>query len=85
MQPLAIAILLYFVAIVLAMLDLYVPSAGMLVLLSFLAAVGSVMFGFQSGTTAGMTMLTLVAGSIPVLALVAFQIWPHTPIGNALF
>ncbi len=84
MQPLVIAVILYFAAIGLALLDLYVPSAGMLVLLSFLSAVGSVLFGFQAGTTAGMTMLTLVAGSVPVLAIIAFYVWPHTPIGRRI-
>jgi membrane-bound ClpP family serine protease len=79
-----VAILLYLVALALALVDLYVPSAGMLILLSFVAAVGSVLFGFRGGTTAGMTMLTLVAGSIPVLAVVAIRIWPHTPVGRRI-
>jgi membrane-bound ClpP family serine protease len=83
-DPIYIAIILYISAIVLALVDLYVPSAGMLVLLSLVAAVGSVMFGFQGGTTSGMTMLTLVAGSIPVLGLVAIRIWPHTPVGRRI-
>jgi len=67
-----------------ALVDLYVPSAGMLLLLSLVAAVGSVVFGFQSGTTSGMTMLTLVAASIPILGVVAIRIWPHTPVGRRI-
>lgn len=84
MNPIYIAIILYISAIVLAMVDLYVPSAGMLLLLSLVAAVGSVVFGFQSGTTSGMTMLTLVAATIPILGMVAIRIWPHTPIGRRI-
>ena len=84
MNPIYIAIILYISAIVLALVDLYVPSAGMLLLLSFVAAVGSVVFGFQSGTTPGMTMLTLVAASIPILGVVAIRIWPHTPVGRRI-
>ena len=68
----------------LALVDLYVPSAGMLVVLSLVAAVGSIVFGFRSGTTGGMTMLTLVAATIPILGLVAIRIWPHTPIGRRI-
>ncbi len=84
MDPVYIAVMLYISAIVLALVDLYVPSAGTLLLLSLFAAIGSVVFGFQSGTTAGMTMLTLVAISIPVIALVAIRIWPHTPVGRRI-
>lgn len=84
MDPIYIAIILYISAIILALVDLYVPSAGTLVLLSLVAAVGSIVFGFQSGTTSGMTMLTLVAASIPVLALIAIRIWPHTPVGRRI-
>ena len=84
MDPIYIAIILYISAIMLALVDLYVPSAGMLLLLSLVAAVGSVMFGFRGGTTSGMTMLTLVAASIPILGLVAIRIWPHTPVGRRI-
>ena len=84
MDPIYIAIILYISAIVLALVDLYVPSAGMLVVLSLVAAVGSIVFGFRSGTTGGMTMLTLVAATIPILGLVAIRIWPHTPIGRRI-
>jgi membrane-bound ClpP family serine protease len=83
-DPIYIAIILYISAIVLALVDLYVPSAGMLVLLSIVAAVGSVIFGFQRGTTSGMTMLTLVAATIPILGVIAIRIWPHTPIGRRI-
>lgn len=84
MDPIYIAIILYITAIVLALVDLYVPSAGMLILLSLVAAVGSVFFGFQRSTTSGMTMLTLVAATIPILGLAAIRIWPHTPIGRRI-
>jgi membrane-bound ClpP family serine protease len=83
-DPIYIAIILYISATVLALVDLYVPSAGMLILLSLVAAVGSIVFGFRSGTTSGMTMLTLVAATIPILGIVAIRIWPHTPIGRRI-
>ena len=83
-DPIVVAILLYIAAVGLALIDTYVPSAGMLVMLSFVAAVGSIMFGFRAGTTAGMTMLTLVAASVPVLAVIALRVWPHTPIGRRI-
>lgn len=84
MAPIHVAIILYVLALVLALVDLYVPSAGMLLFLSLLAAVGSVLFGFQGGMTSGMTMLTLVLASVPIVAVVAIRIWPHTPVGRRI-
>ena len=83
-SPIFIAIILYCAAIGLALVDLYVPSAGMLVILSFVAAVGSVLFGFRASTTSGMTMLTLVAASVPVLAIIAMRVWPQTPVARRI-
>ncbi len=84
MDPIYLSILLYFASIALVLVDLYVPSAGTLLVLALFAAIGCVVFGFQKGTTAGMTMLTLVAGSIPVMGIIAIRIWPHTPIGRRI-
>lgn len=84
MDPIYIAIILYISAIVLALVDLYVPSAGTLLVLSFVAAVGSIMFAFRAGMTSGMTMLTLVFASVPILAVVAIRVWPHTPVGRRI-
>lgn len=84
MNPIYIAIVLYISAILLVLVDLYVPSAGTLLLLSLAAAIGSVVFGFKSGMTSGMTMLTLVAGSIPALGFAAIRIWPYTPVGRRI-
>lgn len=84
MDPLSVALLLYVAAVGLATIDLFVPSGGMLVVLAAVGAIGSVLFGFRSSTTAGMSMLTLVMGSIPVFLWLAVQIWPHTPIGKRI-
>lgn len=84
MDPIYIAIILYVSAIVMALVDLYIPSAGMLLLLSLVAAVGSVIFGFQRSTSSGMTMLTLVAATVPILGVIAIRIWPNTPIGRRI-
>jgi membrane-bound ClpP family serine protease len=76
------AILIYIAALVLAVVDLFVPSAGMLIILAALGGVASVLLGFRSGNTAGMAMLTLVMATIPVFGYLALKIWPHTPIGR---
>jgi membrane-bound ClpP family serine protease len=84
MDPFYLALMLYVLAMVLAVVDLFVPSGGMLIAMAVLAAIGSVLFGFRSGTTLGMTMLTLVVASVPTFAVIAIKIWPHTPIGRRI-
>jgi len=82
MEPLYLAFLLYFAALVLAVVDLFVPSAGMLIILAAMGGVAAVLLGFRSGTSAGMVMLTLVMATIPIFGYLAVKIWPYTPIGR---
>ncbi len=84
MDPFYMALLLYFAAAALAVVDLFVPSGGLLVIMAAVGGIGAVLFGFRSGTNAGMGMLTLVIASIPVFAVVAIKIWPHTPMGKRI-
>ncbi len=84
MDPYLAAILLYCAALLLAFVDIFVPSGGMLLILSGVAACSSILFGFRSSTSMGMAMLTLVAASIPVFIYLAVRIWPHTPIGRRM-
>lgn len=82
MDPLTIAVLLYLGAVLLAFVDLFLPSGGMLAILAVLAATAAILFGFRSSTTAGMSMMALVFFSFPLFVFLAIKIWPHTPIGR---
>ncbi|QDV25655.1 NfeD family protein [Aureliella helgolandensis] len=82
MPPLYLAIFLCFGAFALALLDIFVPSGGLLLVLAGLAALASILFGFQAGMYGGMLMLTLVATAVPLFVVLAIRIWPHTPIGR---
>lgn len=84
MDPFYLALLLYCAAVVLAFVDLFIPSGGLLLILATAAALGSILFGFRSGTTMGMTMLTIVSASVPAFAYAAIKIWPKTPIGKRI-
>ncbi len=82
MDPFYVALLLYFGALVLAVLDLLLPTGGILLVLAVLAALGSVLMGFRSSTAMGMSMLTLVSASVPALMYAFIRVWPMTPIGR---
>lgn len=82
MDPFSIALLLLVAAIVLAFVDVFIPSGGMLLVLAVAAGFASVLFGFRSSNTAGMAMLTAVVVAVPILFYVLLKIWPLTPIGR---
>ena len=84
MDPLFLALLLYLAAVALALVDVFVPSGGLLLVLSLLAALGAVLFGFRSSQSMGMAMLTMVIASVPIFVFVAIKIWPHTPLGSRI-
>lgn len=84
MDPIFLAIILYFVAILLAAIDVFVPSGGILLILGIIAGVASIYCGFQAGLTAGLIMATVVVGTIPVFFVVAIKIWPRTPLGKRI-
>ena len=77
-----LAVIFFVFAALLAVVDLLVPSGGILAVAGLLAALGSVYFAFQSGYMAGVMMLTLILVSIPLFIAFALRLWPHSPIGK---
>ena len=82
MDPLAYAIALYLLAILLFAIDVFIPSGGILLFCSAILAIISVYFAFQSSVNAGLIMLMVDMATIPVLVWTFLKVWPHTPIGR---
>ncbi len=85
MGPLTIAFILLAIAIGLALLDLLIPSHGLLVFSAFVLAVVAIAFGFRVGIREGALMVAVVGLTAPVLAYLMVQWWPHTPMGKLIF
>jgi membrane-bound ClpP family serine protease len=84
LDPLILAIVLYFVALVLAAIDIFVPSGGLLMLLAVIVGIACIAVAFRSGSTAGLLMATVVVGTVPVFFVLAIKIWPRTPMGRRI-
>ncbi|MCA9190896.1 MAG: NfeD family protein [Planctomycetales bacterium] len=82
MDPLLTAIVLLGVAAGLAVVDIFIPSGGMLLIMAALAALGCILSAFRHGMHTGMLFLGLVLAAIPAFVLLFIKIWPHTPIGK---
>lgn len=81
------AILLLLVGCALVVLEVFVPSGGIIGILSGVALVAALVIAFQeSATTGPMTgfifaLVTVFA--VPSILALAFKLWPKTPMGKA--
>ena len=85
MHPLIWSVLLLAFGLGLAMLEVFIPSAGILGFLSLSAIVTAIVLAFSfGGTTAGFIFLGIAAISLPATVIMAFKWLPSTPFGRRL-
>lgn len=85
MSPLVWAILILLLGLALMVLEMFVPSAGLLALLSATAVITSVAMVFvYQGPSWGTLYLASVCVVLPFLAVMLVRWWPHTPIGRRI-
>jgi len=85
MTPLFIATVLFIVALVLGVLELFLPSGGALGLLAVASAATAVFVAYYyGGLLLGTVFLGVVVVAVPVFLAAAVHVWPHTPIGRSV-
>jgi len=81
------AILLLLAGCALAVLEVFVPSGGIIAILSAVALVGALVFAFQesatTGPAVGFAFSLVMVLAVPTLVMLAFKIWPKTAIGKS--
>jgi membrane-bound ClpP family serine protease len=83
MTPLVWILLLLVVGLALIMLEVFVPSGGVLGLLAVLALGSGVVLAFvEQGMAAGLGALAGVSVAVPIVLVLAFQWFPATPLGR---
>ena len=78
------ATILLIVGLGLIVLELFVPSGGVLSVMAVLAVVAAVVVAFSGGVVPGTIMLVSVLILIPLIIAAAIKWWPHTPIGRLI-
>lgn len=78
------AIILLIVGLFLIVLEVLIPSGGLLGLFATAALIASLVFGYMESTTVGIVMLVSMIILVPVTLSVGFRILPHTRIGRQL-
>ncbi len=71
-------------AVLLMVIDIFVPTLGVLTLSAIVVAVVGVICLFNYNTTFGLIGSGLVVIGGPVLGFVGLQLMPHTPIGRKM-
>jgi membrane-bound ClpP family serine protease len=84
MDPLVWSLLLLLAAVLLLVLEIFVPTGGVLGVLSAVTLIAAICVGFSGGPLRGMMVLLLAAVSVPAVLAAAVKWWPHTPIGRLM-
>lgn len=82
MEPVIWSVILLLVGLALIVLEIFVPSAGVLSCLSAMAVIASIVLAFMSSIQAGLIMLGVTSIVLPLVIAAGIRWWPHTPIGR---
>jgi membrane-bound ClpP family serine protease len=83
MNTLVWVVVLTFLGLAVMVLEVFVPSGGILGFVSVLALISAVATAFlEQGTTAGMATLAVVVLAVPAVLSAAFRWFPETPLGR---
>jgi membrane-bound serine protease (ClpP class) len=87
LDPIAWSILLMVAGCALVVLEVFIPSGGIIAILSAIAFIVSILLAFQTSPTTGPTVGFIFAAftvfAVPTLIALAFKFWPKTPMGKA--
>ena len=85
MSPVFWAAILLLVGLSLVMVEIFIPSGGVIGFLSFASIIAAIVMAFyQSGPTIGIMFLSVSCVAVPAVLSVAFRLLPGTPMGKRL-
>lgn len=84
MDLLGWAVILLLVGLSLAILEVFVPSGGMLGFLSVTSILAALFLAFRHGPWSGLGFLGLALFAVPTGLVLALQVWPKTPMGKRI-
>lgn len=84
MAPWIWSLILLGIGLLIIAVEMFVPSGGILGILSGLCILGAIAIGFVSSLSFGTFMLILVAVLMPIVFAAAVRYWPDTPIGRLI-
>jgi membrane-bound ClpP family serine protease len=83
LDPVAWSILLMLIGCAVLVMEVFIPSGGILSIVSTAAFVGAIFFAFQRGQVTGFIFVASTVVAVPLVLALAFKYWPKTPMGKA--
>jgi membrane-bound ClpP family serine protease len=87
LPDIAWAVLLMLIGCVLVVMEVFIPSGGIISILAAVSFIGSIFIAFQdsatTGPTTGLIFTAVTVFAVPTLVALAFKYWPRTPMGKA--
>ena len=71
-------------AYLLLLLECFLPTSGILAILSFAFLIAAVTLGFSVGVTAGIFVILIILVLTPLLVRLLIKLWPSTSIGQKI-
>ena len=65
-------------------LEVFLPSGGVLSFLAAVSVVAAVIVGFSGGARVGAFVLLAALVLIPAVIMISLRFWPYTPLGNLI-
>ena len=84
MDPLYWSILLILAGLCVVVVEMFVPSAGILAIVSGSLLLAGVIVAFFHSMTAGTVVLLVLLLTLPLMLAIMVKVWPHTPIGRRI-
>ena len=78
------ALLLLAIGLLVVVLELFVPSAGILGFLAGGLILAAIIVGFMDDLKSGALILLLAVAALPLLFYAMIKVWPHTPLGRRI-
>jgi membrane-bound ClpP family serine protease len=79
---LAIALGLFLLGLVLFVVDLMIPTGGILIAVTCMLGLAAIAAAFMHSSTAGISMIIATFLAIPAAMWVFIEYWPKTPLGK---
>lgn len=83
LDPVAWSILLMLTGCALVVLEVFIPSGGIIGTASAVCFVASILIAFQQSAVTGFAFTAATVFAVPTLLALAFKYWPKTPMGKA--
>ncbi|MBN1908192.1 MAG: hypothetical protein JW818_00500 [Pirellulales bacterium] len=84
MEYWAIALIFLILGLGLALLEVFLPSGGLLGFLCIVSIVGAIYMGFLQSPAVGVSILAMAGLGLPAMVALAFKLLPNTPVGRRL-